>query len=136
MRLAVYYRSLNMNEQLVETLNRMNEYIPYEVVGIDNGLLFEIGNLYLNAGASDRYKEIASMVEKNALAELEKNPGDVNSPYNPYRILIETYENAGDYNKLLGLWEKLAQMYPNDPTVKANIQKYKILVQQKDSLAN
>ncbi|HEY7751598.1 MAG TPA: DUF2723 domain-containing protein, partial [Ignavibacteriaceae bacterium] len=81
MRLAVYYRSLNMNEQLVETLNRMNEYIPYEVVGIDNGLLFEIGNLYLNAGASDRYKEIASMVEKNALAELEKNPGDVNSPY-------------------------------------------------------
>jgi hypothetical protein len=60
----------------------------------------------------------------------------VSSYYNPYRILIETYENTEQFDKLLALWQKLETMFPNDPTVKANIQKYQKLTQQKDTTGN
>jgi len=136
MRLAVHYRNTNRNDMLVSILDEMNAKLPYDIIGIDNGLLFEIGNLYRTSGKEDKYKEIASFVEQRALADLEKNPEDVSSYYNPYRILIETYENLQSYDKLVMIWEKLEQMYPNDPTVKASIQKYKQLLEQKDTVIN
>ena len=104
--------------------------------GIDNGLLFEIGNLYQLAGANDRYVDIANEVERNALLALERNPGDVNSYYNPYRLLLEVYENLKEYNKLVGIWQRLEILYPNDPSVKASIQKYQQLAAGQDSLSN
>lgn len=133
MRLAVYYRSLGDSQDLITTLNSMNEKLPYKVLGMDNGLLFEVANLYLQAGDKEKYAEISSDVEKQALIDLERNPEDVNSYYNPYRILIETYENSKEYEQLLALWQKLETMFPNDPTVKANIKRYQDLVQPKDT---
>ncbi len=134
MRLAVHYRGLGKNDALIETLDGMNEKLPYKILGIDNGLLFEVANLYFVTGAKDRYRQIISDVEKTALELLEKNPSDVNSYYNPYRILIESYENLEEYDKLLGIWEKLEVLFPNDPTVKANIQKYRQLSARPDTL--
>ena len=136
MRLAVYYRSIGDNKNLIATLNSMNKELPYQVLGMDNGLLFEVANLYLQAGDKEKYNEISADVEKQALADLQQNPEDVNSYYNPYRILIETYENQKEYQKLLDLWQRLGTMFPNDPTVKANIQKYEQLTKQKDTTGN
>jgi tetratricopeptide (TPR) repeat protein len=136
MRLAVYYRSLGDNKDLIATLDSMNEKLPYKVLGMDNGLLFEVANLYLQAGDKEKYALLSADVEKQALIDLERNPQDVNSYYNPYRILIETYENQKEYDKLLDLWQKLETMFPNDPTVKANIKRYQDLVQPKDTSGN
>jgi len=136
MRLAVHYHNNGKNDLVAETLDEMDEKLPYDILGIDNGLLFEIGNLYQLSGANERYIEIAKVIENNALSALEENPGDVNSYYNPYRILLETYENLKDYNKLLGVWQQLETIYPNDPSVKANIQKYQQLAAGQDSLSN
>ena len=136
MRLSVYYRSIGDNQSLITTLNAMNEKLPYKVLGMDNGLLFEVGNLYLQAGDKEKFREISADVEERALAELERNPDDVNSYYNPYRILIETYENTQEYDKLLSLWQRLETMFPNDPTVKANIKRYQEMTQSKDSVEN
>ncbi len=136
MRLAVYYRTIGDNKALISTLDRMNEKLPYQVLGMDNGLLFEVANLYFQAGEREKFNKISADVEKRALADLEQNPDDVNSYYNPYRILIETYEVAGEYEKLLGLWQRLEAMFPNDPTVKANIQRYQELTQPKDTSGN
>ena len=136
MRLSVYYRGIGDNQNLIATLNKMNEKLPYKVLGMDNGLLFEVGNLYLQAGDKEKFREISADVEERALAELERNPDDVNSYYNPYRILIETYENTQEYDKLLSLWQRLETMFPNDPTVKSNIKRYQEMIQPKDSLGN
>jgi hypothetical protein len=136
MRLAVHYRGTNQNDKLVQTLDKMNEKLPYDIIYMDNGLLFEVGNLYLMAGAEDRHREISAVVERNALAALEENPDDVSSYYNPYRILIETYETLEDYEKLKMIWERLETMFPNDPTVKSSIEKYQRLIEQKDSIIN
>jgi len=136
MRLAVYYRSTGDNQNLISTLNDMNEKLPYKVLGMDNGLLFEVANLYFFAGERKKFTELSADVEARALADLEKNPEDVQSYYNPYRLLIEIYENTEQYDKLLGLWQKLETMFPNDPTVKSNIEKYKQMTQPKDTSGN
>ena len=72
-------------------------------------------------------------VEQRALESIKANPNDVNSYHNPYRLLIETYENLGEYDKLIGIWEKLETMFPNDPTVKSNLAKYRQLLQKQDT---
>jgi hypothetical protein len=132
LRLAVYYRTENKPGKVIEILDKMNDKLPYEILGIDNGLLFEISSLYLESGAKEKYKKLAADVEKQALMDIERNPTDVNSYHNPYRLLIEIYENLKDYNKLLGVWEKLETMFPNDPTVKSNLAKYRQILQQND----
>ena len=114
----------------------MNEKLPYKVLGMDNGLLFEVANLYFYAGDREKFSEISADVEARALADLEKNPEDVQSYYNPYRLLIEIYENTEQHDKLLALWQKLETMFPNDPTVKSNIEKYQQMTQPKDTSGN
>ncbi len=134
LRLSIYYVNIKQNEKAIATLNLMDEKIPRKVIPMENGLLFEIGNIYYNAGAMNIYKKIAAEVEQSALQDLENNPNNVQSYYNPYRILLDTYENLKDYEKLVGIWEKIQEMYPNDPNVKANIEKYKNLA-KKDNLS-
>lgn len=124
MRLAIYDINTNQDQKAIAALDEMEKKIPRENIPMDYEILFEVGNMYWNAGAMKQYKEIAAEVETEALKRLEQNPNDVQSYYNPYRILIETYENLKDYSKLLGLWQRLGTMYPNDPNVKANIAKY------------
>jgi tetratricopeptide (TPR) repeat protein len=124
MRLAIYDINTNQDQKAIATLDDMEKKIPRANIPMDYEILFEVGNMYWNAGAQKQYKEIAGEVEKEALNRLEQNPNDVQSYYNPYRILIETYENMKDYSKLLGLWQRLGTMYPNDPNVKANIARY------------
>jgi len=136
MRLAVHYRSTGDNQKLISTLNDMNEKLPYKVLGMDNGLLFEVANLYFYAGAKEKFTEISKDVETRALRDLEKNPEDVQSYYNPYRLLIEIYENTEQHDKLLEIWKKLEIMFPNDPTVKSNIEKYQQMTLPKDTSGN
>jgi len=64
-------------------------------------------------------------VMKEAERQLELNPDDVQSFYNPYRLLLETYDNTGNYNKAIRLLEKLQLKYPNDPSLQAKIDEYK-----------
>ncbi len=130
MRLAIYDINTNQDQKAVAALDEMEKKIPRENIPMDYEILFEVGNMYWNAGAMKQYKEIAADVETEALKRLEQNPNDVQSYYNPYRILIETYENLKDYTKLLGIWQRLGAMYPNDPNVKANIAKYTNLAKQ------
>lgn len=133
LRLAVYYRAENNKSKVIDVLNKMNEKLPYKTLGIDTGLLFEIASLYLEAGDKEKYKEFSLDVEQRALESIKANPNDVNSYHNPYRLLIETYENLGEYDKLIGIWEKLETMFPNDPTVKSNLAKYRQLLQKQDT---
>lgn len=135
LRLALQYISEKQNVKAISVLDKMNSDLPYKIVGIDNGLLFEIANLYLQTGAKDKYRDISLDVEKNALLALEHNPTDVQSYYSPYKLLLGIYENLQEYRKALSIWEKLKEYYPDDPSIDAAIQKYKKLAEQKDSLS-
>ncbi|MEO8398282.1 MAG: DUF2723 domain-containing protein [Ignavibacteriaceae bacterium] len=127
-RLALSYLSDKRKDLAVKTLDVMEEKIPHNLIDMNVGLLFEVGNLYYSAGAMDKYKKIADEVEQKAITALNADPNDTRSYYNPYRLLMGTYENLKEYGKLLDLWNKLKSMYPEDPNVKANVAKYQGLV--------
>ena len=134
-RLTIYYLNHNQKNKAIAVLNELNEKLPYKFLGIDNGLLFEIANLYLEAGDNEKYKSLALDIEKTALASIERNPEDVKSYYNPYRLVLETYENLHEYEKAVKIWEKLGLIFPDDPSIKSGIEKYKQLAARKDSLS-
>lgn len=129
LRLTLYYLGRGQNELAVNTLNTMDEKLPNKLIPLDYGILFEISNLYLRAGAKDKYDLYIKEVEKQAVAKLISDPDDVQSYYNPYRLLLEIYEAQGRNDKLLEIWQKLGDKFPQDPNVQSNIQKYRNLVQ-------
>jgi hypothetical protein len=133
LRLTIYYLNSDKNDLAIKTLDDMEVKLPNDLIPMDYGLLYEISSLYQRAGAKDQYTKLVSEVERLALIKLEQNPNDVQSYYNPYRILLGIYETQGRNDKLLELWQKLEGIFPNDPNVKANVQKYSALVEGKDT---
>lgn len=131
-RMTLYYISKGQNELAVQTLDEMENKMPRRLLPMEMGLVFELGNLYKRAGAQDKYQVIANEVEKIAIKKLEENPNDVQSFYNPYRVLLEIYESQNRNDKLYELWKKIETLFPDDPQVKANVDKYRQLIQGKD----
>jgi hypothetical protein len=55
---------------------------------------------------------------------------NVNSYYNPYRVLLEVYDIQHDYVKTLDLLKGLAVQYPDDPGLKQRITQAESLLQR------
>ena len=126
-RLALYYLETGKKDSTAQTLDLMEKKLPRSIIPIETQLKFELGNVYFDAGAEKQYKIIYGEVEKEALKMNQENPNNDSAGFNPYRTLIGIYENLKDYKKLAGLWQKIQVMYPNDASVKANVEKYKAL---------
>ncbi len=123
LKLAFYYVDNNQRQQAIAVMDSMMSKINKDIVFIDYDIYAEIGNVYLMAGATDKYKKIASEVEVEALKALEINPGDISA----FRVLLGVYQNTNDYKNLLKTWQKLQKLYPNDPNVRQNVLKYQQL---------
>lgn len=98
-RLALYYMNIGDNEGLAKVLDEMENKIPRKYIPFDYRLLSDIASLYKMAGKNDRFIEISDEIEPLAKKDAERNPGDVSSYYNPYRILLQIYEGRGDIYK-------------------------------------
>ncbi|MFO7524040.1 MAG: DUF2723 domain-containing protein [Ignavibacteriaceae bacterium] len=133
LRMTLYYVNSGQNELAINTLDLMEEKIPRWNIEMDYGLLYEIGTLYQRAGGVDQFRQILDEVEKLAWERLEEDPNDTQSYYNPYRLLIEIYESQNNYQKLIEVWRRLEQLYPNDPSVRTNIEKYQRLSEGVDT---
>ncbi len=133
-RMTLYYLSQGQNDLAVQTLDEMENKMPIKLLPVEMGLMFELSNLYMRAGASEKYIKLSEIVEKMAIKKIEENPNDVQSFYNPYRVLLEIYENQNRNDKLYELWKKIEALFPNDPTVKENVEKYRQLLQGNDTI--
>jgi Protein O-mannosyl-transferase TMEM260-like len=122
--LAYYYLNHNEKQLAVQTLDKMQEKLPRETIGMDYPLLYNLANLYYNAGATDNAKKLYSEVETEALQDMEENPSNLTSYFSPYRILLDLYQKEGEYGKLADIWKRIQVYYPDDPSVKANVEKY------------
>jgi tetratricopeptide (TPR) repeat protein len=134
LRLALYYIQNGNNPLAIRALDNMETVMPRDVTGLEPAFLFEIGNIYHSAGAYEQYEEIAREVEVYALQRLEEDPTNVSGYNSPYRLLIGTYENLGEYRKLSNVWHKLSEMYPDDPNVRANVVHYQQLAAEQDKV--
>lgn len=133
-RLALHYINYgNHKEKCIETLNEMDRKIPRSVIPIDHRILFDIAGLYLAADAKDKYKELARDVEKVALQAIDDDPTNVSSQYSPYRLLIDIYENLGEYDKAINILTRLLNYYPNDSSVIGLLDHFKSLKSAKEA---
>ena len=127
LRMTLYYLNTGKNDLAVQTLDMMEETMPRWNIEMEYGLLYEIGTLYQRAGGKEQYNQIIKEVEALAWERMEKDPTDTQSMYNPYRLLISIYESQNNYKKLIEVWERLGTLFPNDPTVRTNIDMYRRL---------
>ena len=78
--------------------------------------------LYLRMGDANKFNEYADEVEVTALEDLQANRTNIQSYYNPYRILIDIYEAKGQYQKAIDILNRLSLESPNDPSVQQKMQ--------------
>ncbi len=118
-------------QKTAEILNKMEEYMPLKVVESDYRIAYDIGMIYARIGDMNKFNEYAAEVEPKALAELKRNPNDVQSYWNPYKILVDIYETRGDYQKAIEILQQLERMQPNSPELKAKIELLRTKIQGK-----
>jgi hypothetical protein len=128
-RLAIDYSSERNFDKAVQVMDYMGKKMPFRPDEVDYRILRDISSVYFNAHRIDKYKVYAREIEKKALASIKENPTDFNSYYNPYMLLLEVYENLGEYTKAIGILEKLKEYYPNDPSINQMMQKYQAMQQ-------
>jgi tetratricopeptide (TPR) repeat protein len=128
LRLAVYYIYNAQNKQMaLQALDMMEKKMPSNVIAMPYPMMYQASNLYFAAGDMNKYRKLAKELEPLALKQLEENPDDVRSFYNPYRVLTDIYANLKEYSKAADIWMRLERLYPKDPSVKSEVQKYKAL---------
>ncbi len=125
MRLAQYYTMHADTTQAVAALDSMETRLPLEVIPMNYKILSDVTRLYFSMGAMPQFHRYAAIVEKDAVEAIKENPNDVNSYYNPYRILLELYSEEKDYGKSINLLEQLQALYPNEKSISQQIEMLK-----------
>ena len=129
MRLALYYENLhNDTTKMVETLDMLEKRIPRSIFPMDYRLMSDISRMYRQAGRMETYNELAAQLETTCWNLINGGYGDPTEYYNPYRPLLEIYEERKDYAKEKDVLQRVQTRYPNDPSLRARIR-------QLDSLA-
>jgi hypothetical protein len=107
----------------------MNTNFPTSVVPIDYRILYDVCMLYLKAGNQAKFDQFSPEVEAQALDALAKNPTDVKSFWNPYKLLLDIYESRGDNSRALDILYRLDRLMPNSPEIKIKIDSLKARTQ-------
>ncbi len=122
MRLALHYLYTARNkEMVVKTLDEMEKKIPRKIIPIDSRLLHDIASIYREAGDSKEANRMDREIIPYALNRIKNNPRDFQGRYSPYFMLLEIYQNSGEYDKAIDIMRKLQEFAPNDPSIKGKI---------------
>jgi hypothetical protein len=122
MRLAMYYENtLNDTAKMVETTDLMEKRIPRSIFPMDYRLLSDVARIYHYAGREETYNEMAGELETTCWRLINTGYGDPTEYYNPYRVLLEIYDERKDYGREKDLLQRVLTRYPNDPSLKNRI---------------
>jgi len=127
--LAYYYHGVeNDNVSCVNVLDEMEKKMPSAVVPMDYRLLYDVGNLYAQAGAIDKYRKVADEVIPQAMESLKDvTMDDLSSPYNPYSMLERLYISLKEYDKAIDILQRLQSVLPNAGGVQDEINRLKVM---------
>jgi hypothetical protein len=121
-RLALYHANVTRDSvKSVAALDRMEQIIPRSKIPMGWELASDIMSFYARLGRMDKFNELAADLEPECRKLVESRQGNLNSYYNPYRVLFDIYQFRKEYDKSLALLKELAQSYPNDPGIKQRI---------------
>lgn len=96
-------------------LDKMEKNIPKDVISMDYRQKYTIAMFYHKLGEKNKFEEYATDAYNEAYAVRLGNRSNLQSYYNPYRILFDILEARGDFKTEMDL---LKELNPNDPSVK------------------
>jgi len=108
-----------------EVLDKMESNLPRKVIPMDYRIEYDAATLYYKIGNKSKFDELSVEVEDAAQKEMKRNPNDIKSYYNPYRILLDIYDTRGDKLKALDVLYQIDRLSPNNPDIKAKIESLK-----------
>ncbi len=124
LQLAYYYQQVERNnDKVLAVLDRMEEIIPRENVGMFAGMQYEIANFYRRAGREERFHEITDELLADLQKQIEDGPAiSLNARENPYLVLMFLYSERGEFAKERDLLRRMQEIYGDQPGVAEQIQ--------------
>lgn len=158
LRIAGHFQQEKMYPEMIETLDKMEQVIPEEIIPVpDKRLSLTIGNMYKDAGKPEEferrlnkflqvpnispdekleYAQIFYQYLKNkqkseeiALEIIEQNPNYLRA----YYWLFNLYANTKNYEKGIELSNKLLAINPGDMQAKVRLEQFQKLAAQDSS---
>lgn len=126
---AMYHE--NKFDKVAEILNKMEQNIPISVVPMDYRIQYDVAMMYNRIGDKAKFNELSVYVEQSAIAEMQRNPNDISTYWNPYKLLIDVYEAKEEYGKAIDILTRLDRVSPGSPEVKMKIQMLQEKLQNK-----
>ncbi len=122
-RLAMYYMNVEPDAKKgVAALDQMERLIPQSKIPMGWELMSDLANIYHRFGREDRFNELSVELERVAKSLIASGQTNLNSYYNPYRVLLDIYETRNDHRSALELLQSLQSQFPNDPNLTQRIE--------------
>ncbi len=122
MRLAMSYVNEKRDGQASQAaLARMEELMPRWKFPMPWELESDLMFFYKQLGNQQRFEEMAAAVEVTCQGMIASGRVNVNSYYNPYRVLLDLYELQQNHQKSVDLLTKLTQLFPNTPELEQRL---------------
>jgi hypothetical protein len=99
----------------------MEELMPQRKFPMGWELESDVMFFYQRLGNKQRFDEMATEVEATCQEMIAAGRVNVNSYYNPYRVLLDLYEIQQNHRKSVDLLTKLTQMFPNAPDLEQRL---------------
>jgi hypothetical protein len=137
MRLVQNYRSIFANlasyflnytdskEKAAEVLRVMNQKISNESIPMDYRMQYNMVLFYEALGETDLLNAQLVLLEKECLKMIEKDPMNITSQWNPYRMLMDIYDISEEHEKHIDILNKILVFYPGDQSVLNRIEEIK-----------
>jgi hypothetical protein len=107
-RLAMYYMNVEPNPQKgIAALERMEQLIPQQKIPMGWELMSDLSNIYHRLGKEDKFNELANELETVSRELIASGQANLNSYYNPYRVLLDIYDIRKENRKSLDLLQSL-----------------------------
>lgn len=130
-RLALYYYlAEGRQDSARNVLARMERVVPRNVIPMDWRYKSDIMGIYSRIGNMTMYEEYAAEVEQVCKELIDRGLVDMQSFYNPYRILLEIYETRQDYANAVDILSRVEAFFPNDQTIQSRKAQYQALLQE------
>jgi hypothetical protein len=120
----VIYQDLNDAKQAGEIVDAMNRVMPPAYHEMDIVMKTDLSTMYFIMKDATRFKAIAGELESYYLAELDKDITGRSSSRSPYSVLLNVYEMTGQYQKGVDLMKRYAAQFPDDQSVKSQIESW------------
>ena len=140
-RLTINYRSAFINYSLYESnvahdtarsiaaLDRMEKVMPRSKIPMGWELESFVASIYFRLGQVATFNQLADEIEPVCRQLIESGQVNMNSYNNPYRALLEIYDERKEYAKTLELLTRLSTMYPNDPGIRQRMTEVQLALQ-------